>query len=72
MGTAFVAIGAVLALLGTLALFTGIVLLVGDQWLPADLYWVAALLVLRYHRRTRRVAREARHVAALAVRARAD
>ena len=45
-GTAFVAIGASLALLGTLALFTGIVLLVGDQWLPADLYWVAALLVL--------------------------
>lgn len=45
-GTAFVATGAVLALLGTLALFTGIVLLVGDQWLPADLYWVAALLVL--------------------------
>jgi len=45
-GTAFVALGASLALLGTLALFTGIVLLVGDQWLPADLYWVAALLVL--------------------------
>jgi uncharacterized membrane protein YqjE len=45
-GTAFVAAGASLALLGTLALFTGIVLLVGDQWLPADLYWVAALLVL--------------------------
>jgi uncharacterized membrane protein YqjE len=46
MGTAFVATGAVLALLGTLALLTGIVLLVGDQWLPADLYWLAALLVL--------------------------
>jgi uncharacterized membrane protein YqjE len=45
-GTAFVAVGASLALLGTLALFTGIVLLVGDQWLPADLYWLAALLVL--------------------------
>jgi len=45
-GTAFVATGAVLALLGTLALFTGVVLLIGDQWLPADLYWVAALLVL--------------------------
>jgi uncharacterized membrane protein YqjE len=45
-GTGFVAMGAVLALLGTLALLTGIVLLVGDQWLPADLYWVAALLVL--------------------------
>jgi uncharacterized membrane protein YqjE len=45
-GTAFVAVGAALALLGILALFTGVVLLVGDQWLPADLYWVAALLVL--------------------------
>ena len=45
-GSAFVAMGAVFALLGTLALFTGIVLLIGDQWLPADLYWVAALLVL--------------------------
>lgn len=45
-GTAFVATGAVFALLGTLALFTGVVLLIGDQWLPADLYWVAALLVL--------------------------
>jgi uncharacterized membrane protein YqjE len=45
-GTAFVAIGAVFALLGVLALITGVVLLVGDQWLPADLYWVAALIVL--------------------------
>ena len=46
VGSALVATGAVLALLGTLALLTGIVLLVGDQWLPADLYWLAALLVL--------------------------
>jgi uncharacterized membrane protein YqjE len=46
VGTALSATGAVLALLGTLAFLTGIVLLVGDQWLPADLYWVAALLVL--------------------------
>jgi hypothetical protein len=45
-GTAFVATGAVLALLGGLSLLTGLVLLIGDQWLPADLYWVAALLVL--------------------------
>jgi len=45
-GTAFVAMGAVLALLGTLALVTGLVLLVGDQWLPADLYWLAALILL--------------------------
>ena len=43
-GTAFVAVGGVLLLLGTLATFTGIVLLIGDQWLPRDLYWVAALL----------------------------
>ena len=45
-GTGFVATGAVLALLGTLALLTGIVLLIGDQWLPKDLYWVAALILL--------------------------
>jgi hypothetical protein len=43
-GTAFVAVGGVLLLLGTLATFTGIVLLIGDQWLPRDLYWVGALL----------------------------
>ncbi|HXT15210.1 MAG TPA: phage holin family protein [Gemmatimonadaceae bacterium] len=45
-GTAFVAIGAVCLLLGSLALLAGVVLLIGDQWLPADLYWVAALVVL--------------------------
>ena len=45
-GTAFTALGAVMTLLGVLTLLTGIVLLIGDQWLPADLYWVAALLVL--------------------------
>ena len=44
-GTAFVATGGVLLLLGTLAAFTGLVLLIGDQWLPRDLYWLAALLV---------------------------
>ena len=43
-GTALVAIGGVLLLVGTLAFFTGLVLLIGDQWLPRDLYWVAALL----------------------------
>lgn len=43
-GTAFVAAGGVLLLLGTLAFFTGLVLLLGDQWLPRDLYWVSALL----------------------------
>jgi uncharacterized membrane protein YqjE len=45
-GTALVATGAVLALLGGLSVLAGIVLLIGDQWLPADLYWVAALIVL--------------------------
>jgi hypothetical protein len=43
-GTAFIAVGGMLLLLGTLALFTGLVLLIGDQWLPRDLYWVAALI----------------------------
>ncbi len=43
-GTAFTAIGGVFLLLGTLAFFTGLVLLIGDQWLPRDLYWLAALL----------------------------
>jgi drug/metabolite transporter (DMT)-like permease len=45
-GTMFVAAGAVLALVGGLSTVAGIVLLVGDQWLPADLYWVAALIIL--------------------------
>jgi len=44
-GTAFVAMGAVLATLGTLSLTVGLVLLIGDQWLPADLYWLAALIL---------------------------
>ena len=44
-GTAFVATGGVLLLLGTLAFFTGVILLIGDQWLPRDLYWLAALVV---------------------------
>jgi hypothetical protein len=41
-GVAFFAMGGVLLLLGTLATFTGVILLVGDQWLPRDLYWLAA------------------------------
>ncbi len=45
-GTAFIAVAAALLLLGALSLFTGLILLVGDQWLPADLYWVGALIVL--------------------------
>ena len=44
-GIAFFVIGGVLVLLGTLATFTGLILLVGDQWLPRDMYWLAALLV---------------------------
>jgi uncharacterized membrane protein YqjE len=43
-GTALIAVGGVLLLLGTLAFFTGIVLLIGDQWLPRDQYWIAALI----------------------------
>lgn len=45
-GSAQVALGAVLLLLGTLALATGVVLLAGDQWLPDDRYWLAALVIL--------------------------
>lgn len=45
-GTALVATGGVLALLGVLSVLAGIVLLIGDQWLPADRYWLAALIVL--------------------------
>jgi drug/metabolite transporter (DMT)-like permease len=41
--TVSVALGAVLLLLGGLALAAGIVLLAGDQWLPRDRYWLAAL-----------------------------
>ena len=44
-GTAMVASGGVLGLLGTLSFFTGLILLVGDQWLPHDRYWLAALIV---------------------------
>lgn len=43
-GTAAIATGVVFALLGTLALITGIILLPGDQWLR-DRYWLAALIV---------------------------
>ncbi len=43
-GTASVAIGAVLALLGTLSVFYGLITLAGDQWLR-DRYWLAALFV---------------------------
>src|SRR5438552_6206756 len=45
-GVALTAVAAVLALLGGLSVLAGVVLLIGDQWLPRDLYWLAALLVL--------------------------
>ena len=45
VGMAFVSMGGVLALLGTISLLTGIALLIGDQWLPSDLYWLGALVV---------------------------
>ncbi len=44
VGTASVAVGGVLGLLGTLALLAGVILLIGDQWL-SDNYWLAALIV---------------------------
>jgi uncharacterized membrane protein YqjE len=44
-GSALVASAAVLALLGGLAFLAGVILLIGDQWLPRDLYWLAALIV---------------------------
>jgi len=44
-GTALAATGAVFGLLGLFTLLTGVVLLIGDQWLPRDRYWLAALLV---------------------------
>jgi uncharacterized membrane protein YqjE len=45
-GTMFAVAGATLALLGTLSLVIALALLVGDQWLAADRYWLAALLVM--------------------------
>jgi uncharacterized membrane protein YqjE len=45
-GSALVATAAVLALLGGLAFLAGVILLVGDQWLPRDLYWLAAFIVV--------------------------
>ena len=44
-GTALCAIGGTIALVGTLSLIAGVILLVGDQWLPDDWYPVAALMV---------------------------
>jgi membrane protein len=44
-GTALAATGAVFGLLGLFAVLTGVVLLIGDQWLSRDRYWLAALIV---------------------------
>ena len=43
-GSAAVAAGGVLALVGALTFVTGLIMLAGDQWLR-DRYWLAALLV---------------------------
>lgn len=45
-GSAQVTLGVVLLLLGGLSLIAGLVLLAGDQWLPRDRYWLAALIVV--------------------------
>ena len=45
-GSAQVSLGVVLVALGGLTLATGLVLLAGDQWLPRDRYWLAALVVV--------------------------
>lgn len=44
-GAGLAALGGVLLLLGGLSLAAGFVLLAGDQWLPRDRYWLAALIV---------------------------
>jgi hypothetical protein len=44
LGTAMVAGGGVLALLGALCLMAGVIMLAGDQWLR-DRYWLSALVV---------------------------
>ncbi len=45
MGTMLCAVAATLGLLGALSVLTGTILVIGDQWLPRDLYAVAALVV---------------------------
>jgi hypothetical protein len=44
-GSLLCAVGATLGLLGTITLVTGVILVVGDQWLPNDLYAVSALII---------------------------
>jgi len=44
-GSLICAVAATLGLLGALSLVTGVILVVGDQWLPRDRYPLAALIV---------------------------
>ena len=45
IGTILCAVAAALGLLGALSVVTGVILVIGDQWLPRDPYPLAALLV---------------------------
>ena len=45
VGSLLCAVAATLGLLGALALVTGVILLIGDQWLPRDWYALGALIV---------------------------
>jgi hypothetical protein len=44
-GSLLCAAGATLGLLGGIAFLAGLVLVIGDQWLPKDLYAVGALII---------------------------
>ena len=44
-GSMLCAIGATLGLLGVITFVTGVILVIGDQWLPGDAYAVGALIV---------------------------
>ena len=45
-GAALATMGTLMLLFGGLSLVGGVVLLAGDQWVPRDLYWLAALVLL--------------------------
>ena len=45
VGSIHFATAAVLALLGAFSVIAGLILLIGDQWLPRDRYWLSALAV---------------------------
>jgi membrane protein len=44
-GSLLCALGATLGLLGSISFVTGVILVVGDQWLPDDAYAVGALII---------------------------